>query len=100
MHLLTCRRAPADAAQRILALLHKILDEVQPPDPGAPSPPRTRSQLDTALTYIYRLEWPKISKITLITILKGLGRLINTYRNSWSHEPGVINPIWRIYTPK
>lgn len=47
---------------------------MQPPEPGAISPRRTRSQLDTALIYIDRLEWPKMTKPTLITILKGLSR--------------------------
>ena len=99
VHLLHCCKAPADATAVVHVLLDRILDEMQPRDPASPPPARTRSHKNAALPYISRLDWPKLSKPTLIATLKGLGRLINTYRNTWAGLPGARNPIRSICIP-
>ena len=99
VHLLHCYKAPADATAVVHVLLDRILDEMQPRDPASPPPARTRSHKNAALPYISRLDWPKLSKPTLIATLKGLGRLINTYRNTWAGLPGARNPIRSICIP-
>lgn len=79
-------------------MLKQIMLEAEPPaDPAAPLPwPRAREL--RALTYVYRLEWPNMTKTTLTATLKSLGRSINTYRNTIGAtlEPGARKPIQRI----
>ena len=98
-HLLTCSAAPTYVQDRVECLLQQILTETQPPaDPTTP-PPLTRERQQTALTYIYRLEWPKMTQTTLISTLKGLGRIINTYVNDWAGPLPASCPIRHIPVP-
>lgn len=97
-HLLTCSHPPEDFSGRVTGMLKQIMLEAEPPaDPAAPLPwPRAREL--RALTYVYRLEWPNMTKTTLTATLKSLGRFINTYRNTIGAtlEPGARKPIQRI----
>lgn len=41
-----------------------------------------------------------MTKTTLVTTLKALGRLIYTYRHAWPGTPGDRNPIRRLAIPE
>ena len=106
-HFLTCRKAPADVAARVATMLDQIIAEALPPVAATAPQPQTRYNIyaqqqqqqqrqRAALTYAYRLEWPRMTKPTLINTLKTLGRIINMYRHAWPGEHGARNPIRRV----
>lgn len=47
----------------------------------------------------HALGWPHMTKNTLVTTLKALGQLINTYRRTWPGVPGDRKPIRRLALP-
>ena len=64
--------------------------------PRPPSlPPYTRDRRKEALHYTYRLAWSQMTKATVVSTLKTLGRSLNHYRASWTGPSRTSNPIRR-----
>jgi hypothetical protein len=63
---------------------------------SANGPHYTRDRRLEALRYTYRLEWPQMTRATVVSTLETLGRIINRYRTSWTGSLGSSNPIRRI----
>ena len=95
VHILTCSKAPARVGALVEGLLERIFVEAATDPKGGPLPPYTRDRRKEALRYTYRLAWPRMTKATVVSTLKTLGRILNHYRASWTGPSGTSNPIRR-----
>lgn len=102
IHFLTFPQNSPEVEARIKTCLASILLESTgtPPSPAALATfTLTRARRTTALSYIYKLDWPRMSRATTQYAIRLIGRLIISSCRLWTGAATTRNPIFEVDLP-